>query len=277
MKTLYISDLDGTLLGQDVQLSENTITILNELIKNGLMFSIATARSIASVKPILKRLTINLPVVLMNGVCIYDLWREEYINIEPLSITSIDYLLFVIKQHKLMGFVYVIKDGQLFTYYETLGTSSMQEFYKERVKKYQKQFIQVENFSMLREEPIIYFTLMDHKENLEPIYGIFKQYNELNCVFYKDNYSQDLWYLEIFSKNASKYHALCFLRNYLSLDSIVSFGDNRNDLALFEASDHKYAVANAVTELKDRADAVIGSNTDDGVAMWLKENLLHNL
>lgn len=52
---------------------------------------------------------------------------------------------------------------------------------------------------------------------------------------------------------ASKYHAVQFLRSYLNVDQIICFGDNRNDLPLFEASDHKIAVGNAVVELQAKA------------------------
>ena len=85
MKTLYISDLDGTLLGPNASLSKRTINILNDLLHKGVLFTIATARSIKSVKYILKDLNITLPMILMNGVCIYDPLKRDYIKVESLS------------------------------------------------------------------------------------------------------------------------------------------------------------------------------------------------
>ena len=41
---------------------------------------------------------------------------------------------------------------------------------------------------------------------------------------------------------------------------------------MFEISDECYAVENAVEELKKISTGIIGSNEDDGVAKWLKEN-----
>lgn len=273
MRTLYISDLDGTLLQPNVELSEKTITILNDLIKQGMLFSVATARSIASAKTILKDVAIAMPIILMNGVCIYDLGKDKYIKVETFSDESIALLMSVISSNKLKGFAYTIKDGKMATYYEDLEAKPLRDYYEERVNKYQKQFTQVEDFTSLAKEPLIYFSLLDRKELLEPIYHIVEAIPDLNCVFYKDNYSPDWWYLEIFSKHASKYHAVLYLRTYLNLDSIVCFGDNRNDLPLFEASDHRLAVANAVAELKEKADEVIQSNIEDGVAIWLKKNV----
>ena len=46
MKTLYISDLDGTLLTPDACLSERSTQLLQQLSAEGVLFSCATARSI---------------------------------------------------------------------------------------------------------------------------------------------------------------------------------------------------------------------------------------
>ena len=48
MNTLYISDLDGTLLTNDARLSEFSRAVLRELIADGLSFSVASARSVVS-------------------------------------------------------------------------------------------------------------------------------------------------------------------------------------------------------------------------------------
>ncbi len=273
MKTLYISDLDGTLLHPNIQVSRQSARIINDLIKQGMLFSIATARTIASVKPILKDVNIEVPIVLMNGVCIYDLQREDYVRIEVLPPASICQLMSFISEYHLKGFAYTIKNGIMSTYYEDLNTKALKKFYQERVDRYQKQFTQIDAFSKLAEEPLVYFSLLDSYQKLEPLYQSLGGNPDLNFVFYKDNYSPDLWYLEIFSRTASKYHAVQYLRSYLSLDRIVCFGDNRNDLPLFEAADYKIAVANAVAELKENADRIIGYNHQDSVALWLMENV----
>ncbi|MDD6345728.1 MAG: HAD hydrolase family protein, partial [Oscillospiraceae bacterium] len=63
MKTLFISDLDGTLLNSNAEISENTALIINSLIKKGLHFTVATARSERTAIPMTSCLDINVPRV----------------------------------------------------------------------------------------------------------------------------------------------------------------------------------------------------------------------
>lgn len=274
MKTLYISDLDGTLLNKDATLSTYTIDTINDLIKKGLNFSVATARSVATVKHILAPLNLTIPVVLMNGVVIYDLITEQYININYLTKSGLDYVNWALTSFSLSGFIYEIKDNTLCTYYEQLHNKAMKEFHDERVLLYNKRFVQVEDFKDIISEHTIYVTLMDTKERLELVYQQLRNHPELSIAFYKDIYSkEDSWYLEIFSVNASKFNGVAYLRNHMNFEKIVGFGDNTNDLPLFKACDTSCAVKNAVETVKDVANFVIDSNEENGVANYLRSQL----
>lgn len=273
MKTLFISDLDGTLLNKNAELSIYTIDTLNTLIKEGMNFTVATARSAATAVNILKELHLSLPVILMNGVLIYDLSAGRYTSIEYMTPDSLNFIYKVLKEFKLNGFLYEVKDHKLSTYYEKLSNKGQQDFYEERVKKYRKVFTRVDSFSQVDPQHIIYLSLLDTREHLEGAYQVLKNRTGIALAYYKDVYSdEELWYLEIFDVNATKYNAVQTLRKTRGFDKVVGFGDNSNDLPLFQACDETCAVANAKEELKAAASQVIGSNTEDGVANWLRRN-----
>jgi Cof subfamily protein (haloacid dehalogenase superfamily) len=277
LKTLYISDLDGTLLNQNVELSDFTINTLNQLINQGVHFTVATARTIASVSSIMAPVALNLPVILMNGVLIYDLPSKKYINTKYLPANSITHILPILKDHNLTGFLYEVKDHKLATYYERLETKALQDFHDERVNRYQKPFTKVDSFADVDPQHIIYFSLMDTKERLEPVYQALEGNSTIATAFYKDIYSKEnIWFLEVFSAAATKYNAAMYLRETLGYDKVIGFGDNVNDLPLFQACDVTCAVANAREEVKKAASHVIESNLSDGVPRFMIEHLLTN-
>lgn len=85
LDTLYISDLDGTLLTPECKVSDETASALNTMIANGLFFTVATARSASSAAPLLEKLNLRLPVILMNGVVIYDMEKREPVSVCPIE------------------------------------------------------------------------------------------------------------------------------------------------------------------------------------------------
>ena len=74
------------------------------------------------------------------------------------------------------------------------------------------------------------------------------------------------------SRTLVKEHAIAKLLKILSVekDRSVGVGDGYNDVHLFNAVGYKVAMGNAVPELKARADIIIGSVKEDGLAQYLK-------
>ncbi len=112
--------------------------------------------------------------------------------------------------------------------------------------KYYKTFEQVHDFSRIIHNQIIYFTLIEEYDTLMPVYTSLKELQGIDITFYKDIYDECLWYLEAHSTKASKYNAVKYLREHYHFEKIIGFGDNYNDIPLFEACDECYAVSNAV-------------------------------
>lgn len=273
MKTLYISDLDGTLLNSNAELSPYTIETINGLIEKGMEFTIATARTAATVTHILAPLNLSVPVILMNGVIQYNIQQKEYLNTFYLSRETAEVILNTARQYGLTGFLYRIKDNRLETYYEELTNNGMTEYYTERKVKFNKVFTQVENLLTAAGDHSIYYAMLDKYEALLPAYEVYRNLPGVATAFYQDNYNKEgMWFLEVFSLHGTKYNAAMSLRQSLGYDRVVCFGDNLNDLPMFKASDTACAVGNAKEEVKAAANHVIKCNTENGVARWLSEN-----
>jgi Cof subfamily protein (haloacid dehalogenase superfamily) len=262
------------LLNANAELSGYTVQTLNRLIDNGVHFTVATARTAATCVCMLERVKINVPVVLMNGVLVYDIAARQYVKKEVLLKEKTEQILFAMKKVGQTGLMYSLCGNRLLTYYEHIASDALRSFINERVEKYNKRFVQTDNFAKADTE-IIYFCYMDTRERIHRLYEQIKPISGLCIEKYQDIYSDcDLWYMEVFSGAASKCKAVLFLREKYGFDRVIGFGDNLNDLSLFAGCDECYAVGNAKPEVKEIATAVIGSNTQDGVARWLEQNLL---
>lgn len=271
MKRLFVSDLDGTLLNEDAKISDVTADIINRELEKGLSFTISTARTPTTALKIIECLNLKLPVMMMNGVLIYDMEKKIYLQKEVMDETTIMVLLGLIKTKGLNCFLYGLEENQFVAYYDSVDSTSLNYFRNERIMKYNKKFTEVEDLSLIAGKDIIYCMLREPKEKLEGLYRELSVVKGVKTEFYSDIYSDEYYMLEIYSEHASKKEAISYLRMMGSYDSIVGFGDNLNDMALADACDYFYAVSNAHPEIQNMADAVIPSNVENGVAQFIEQ------
>lgn len=265
MRTLYVSDLDGTLLRSDERTSDFTNAVVNELVEKGLLFSYATARSYHTAHKVTRGLYVGIPLIIYNGAFIMDnatgkILLSNYFQGEA------DGILSELLAGGVYPIVYAFIDGkEKFSFIESKCSERAKQFLATR-----KGDIRTRAVSRVEElfcGDIFYFTCIDEWQKLEPFYERYR--GRHHCVYQKEFYSKDQW-LEIMPREASKSRAVLKLKEYLCCDRVVAFGDGANDIDMFEIADESYAVGNAVDELKAVATGVIESNDSDGVAKFLK-------
>lgn len=268
MKTLYVSDLDGTLLRSNETTSEYTNETINKLVDEGMIFSYATARSFQTSHKVTKGLNAKIPLIIYNGAMVVDNNDGEFL-IKNFFGPEIEEVLTDLFENEVYPIVYAFINGEeKFSYIKDKNTEGMQQFVNSR--KNDKRDNPVLGKEELCKGEMFYITCIDEKGKLEPLYDKYK--DTYHCVFQIDIYTKHQW-LEIMPKAASKANAIKQLKEHLGCDKLVVFGDGKNDIDMFELADEAYAVENAVDELKEVATAVIGSNNEDGVAKWLEENI----
>ncbi len=266
-KTLYISDLDGTLLCSNDRLSDYTKDIINKLIDNGVAFSYATARSLTSASVVTDGLTLNLPVIVNNGGFIVNPSTGERLVKKTFNQEHATAVSAFLNRNNLYPLVYSFIDGrERVSWLSGSENYGMTHYLSNR--KGDKRLRQVDSLDELYKGEVFYFTCIGDQQPLTKIYDHFSKESYCNTHVQQELYRTEYW-CEIMPKNATKANAILKLKELLKCDTVVCFGDAINDISMFNLSDECYAVANAIDELKEKATAVIGSNEDNGVARWL--------
>lgn len=271
MKTLYVSDLDGTLLTSDMKISENSLNIINTLINEGMIFTYATARSISSASIVAKGLSTKHPIIAYNGAFIVEPESRKIMAKEDFNRTQTEVVKEILYQNHISPLVYSFVEGKERVSWIPNEENEGKRHYIDS-RKGDKRLRSVALEEELYDGDVFYFTCIGGKEELEPAYQILKDNENYTCTFQPEIYRDEYW-LEIMPRKATKANAILKLKELLGCDKIVSFGDAINDIPMFQISDECYAVENAVEELKKMATAVIESNNNDGVAKWLNVHL----
>ncbi|MCD7777537.1 MAG: HAD family hydrolase [Clostridiales bacterium] len=268
---LFMTDLDGTLLNDKKEITKKSADILNSLTEKGLKLSISTARTPATLEGILSGLKLSYPLCCMNGAAIYDMKKEKYIRFYPLKSEFVYRLIEICRQVGISPFIHIIKDNRLYVCYENTESKAAEDFHREREGLRLKTYIHAPYSPNFGEA--VYFTLLAEERKIREILAEIEREGlskALGLNFYGDIYNKGFYYLEICDKMASKKTGLHFLKEYSGAEEVYAFGDNLNDLPMLEEADLCFAVENAVDEVKNFCHRVIGKNTEDSVALTIK-------
>ena len=267
-RTLYVSDLDGTLLRRDQTLSPRTCRILNRLTGAGMIFSFATARSAVTARRVTRGLSGAFPIIVYNGVFLLDhrdgrtLWSCRFSPSERERIAAL------LQGYGIEPIVYATPGGrEAFSYLPERLSEPARAFV--RTRRGDPRDRPLRDPARLLEGDPFYFTCIGEAGRLAAAYEELKR--EFYCTFQRDIYDGAPW-LEIMPRGASKAAAVTRLKAMLGCERVVSFGDAVNDLPMFAVSDECYAVENADPRLRAAATGIIPGSEADGVAEWLLEH-----
>lgn len=270
-KTLYVTDLDGTLLNRRDRINPESIKVINGLVKEGMLFTYATARSLVSATVVTQGLSMDIPIIAYNGAFIIHPSTGEILSKESFAEEEADRVMEVLEEYGISVLVYAYVEGvEKVSWLVSRENEGIRRYLS--LRKGDRRLRPVATREELYQGDKFYFTCIGEREELQPVYDIFSRNAGFRCIIQQELYRPE-YFCEIMPAGATKAKAILKLKKLWNCDRVVSFGDAVNDIPMFEISDECYAVENAVEELKAIATGVIGSNEEDGVAEWLKENV----
>ena len=280
-RTLYVTDLDGTLLNAESRVSERTAEILNSLVERGVMFTPATARTPATVQPLLSGIRQSvytgasgevhpLPAIVMTGA---GEWNRDSRTFEScITIPEEDALKIrdVFAADGLNPFVYCLSGNSFLNVYHPAAMTSRENgFYQERRHLELKRFHLDQQPS--RWDSVALFFAIGPVKMVEHLVAELNGATSCAAAWYPDVFMPETGLIDIYAPGVSKASAVRAMARKVEADEVVVFGDNLNDLSMIKAAGIGVAVGNAVQGLKDEADYVTVSNNEFAVAKIIEK------
>lgn len=268
-KTLYVSDLDGTLLDRNSCLSEESISTLNYLINEcGVNFTIATARTPATVVGIMERVNTQLPFIVMNGAATWDNSGRRFISTSPFDNYTIEKVCNIFEAHGLNPMVYRRNGNSIEVHHCGQFSLQEQEFVEERKRLHKTFHLNDQAYKVNDNEALLIFAMNDYSR-LKPIYDDVIKHVDCSSVCYHDIFDPSAGLMETYAPGVSKAVAVRRLADEIGADRLIVFGDNRNDIPMMKIADYAVAPENAVDEVKAVANEVIEPNHTHSVARFI--------
>jgi hypothetical protein len=274
MRTLFISDLDGTLLTPDVCVSPRSAQIISSLTEKGTLFTCATARTPATVVPLLSHTHISLPAIVITGAALYDVNQRRYLDVHFINADALQAINQAFADEGLTPFIYALPDDGndvLQVYVNSAQfTPYQQKFIDDRSNLPLKHFnINTAPPATLANRHILFFA-MGNVANIERAAAVLSNGVDCHVSCYRDTYDRNIGLLEILASGVSKASAVAKMKAHVGADRLVVYGDNLNDLPMMAVADEAVAVDNALPQVKDAATTTIAANTADAVALHIK-------
>jgi Cof subfamily protein (haloacid dehalogenase superfamily) len=277
IKALAI-DLDGTTLLPDTTLGERTKHCLKRLISEGIQIIFATGRAIEASEKYRNAINAEGPMVFFNGAEVADVPSGKILQTNLINMDVVDFGIDVARS---MGIHYQV--------YLPAGISP--ETGKENSK--------IKWETLLIEKPSPQADLYQNHTGIIPVVKDLKSIAALpdfkGCLKgmfiaepslhdeirqrMKERFGDQInvirsfpTFLEVLNAGVSKGEGLKTAMRYRGLkpEEVIAFGDEENDLSMFEVAGYSGAPENARENIRDKADFIYGSNEEEGLAVYLE-------
>ncbi|MCM1162503.1 MAG: Cof-type HAD-IIB family hydrolase [Roseburia sp.] len=249
--TLLLFDLDGTLLRSDKTISPKTIAVLDECRKQGLLIGVSTSRSEQNSMGFLAEL--NPDILISSGGALVKK-QTEYIYKAEFSKEETKEMIAVAR--KTCGNACEITIDTVKEHYWN---------YKIDPKKIDQSwgdsiYTDFSDFSQCALKMCVEIFDKDKVEQLK------SALSNCDCIKFSDGD----WY-KFTKKGVTKETAIIKTCNACRFrpEEIIAFGDDYADIGMLELCGLGVAMGNGVNEVKNRADITIGTNDEDGIAVFL--------
>jgi Cof subfamily protein (haloacid dehalogenase superfamily) len=270
-------DLDGTLLNNENEISEENIKAIKFAQDNGIEVVISTGRAHFDVQKICVSSGISPIVIGTNGATIHSKNGKciSSITVPKHHVESIlswlhegNYYYEVFTDQS----IYCIKGRreQFQNEIDRLKKTDLDNEMRELVEVAKRQFdqfgyVMVDHYNEIVQQPGEVYNILACSFDKKKLTEAWNKYNECNELMVVSSADHNI---EITSRSASKGLALeklVFLMNG-TLEQSMAIGDSNNDLSMFEKVRYSVAMGNAKDDIKAMCTMTTLSNDENGVA-----------
>ena len=274
--SLILSDLDGTLFHDDKSISAYSKQIIAEAQKRGILFGVCTSRAKVNAVKFLDGIKPDILITNGGGLVTVEMPKQDWHD--SVRHPADDCHPELVSESVIYSCEFTVEEIRTLikTTFEVCGPDAVLSvdnehgLYCNTKEELGDKYWTHTDFADFNETAMKMCIETLDREKIEKIassIGIEK-------IDYLP-FSDIPWY-KLSKKNATKEKAIEALCSHLKITpaQIVAFGDDFNDIGMLKLCGKGIAMANAIDEVKQISDGVCKSNEQDGVAAWIKENLL---
>ncbi|WP_304509764.1 HAD hydrolase family protein [Anaerotignum sp.] len=251
---LFVSGFDGAIYGEKIGITPYSIFELNQLLRDGMAFTIATERTPASLMADIGMIHLKLPVIAMDGAVLYDMKERRYLACQGLSKEMTERIETFLNELDLHYFLNVVWQDVLLIYYHDFKNEEEKKLYQQLRLSPHRNYVYG---GRPEEGTVVYLLLVIKNEMADYVTDKLTEMDttgELLFLRDKSETPEDYCHLKIYHKNATKEYMMNKLLETMPQKKTVVFGSNKNDVSMMKVADLAFATANATEDAVTAAD-----------------------
>lgn len=272
--TIYVCDLDGTLLGSDGTLSEFSRAGLNRLLDAGVQLAVASARGVPAFRSKLAGVDLRLRAIELNGAFVSELESGRHLAASLLTEAEACAALGTILATGVDPVVSSWDGDRDRVHFGSRMNESIGWYVDEKRAYDDPRLTPCSDLAAVgRREQVAQITTFAPLAEAEELAGRLQEaIGEGATVHGAENVYWPQW-IELTAQHRYAQKGAAVPSMLAACDmpnaAVIAFGDHLNDLGLFAAATHSVAPANAHPDVLEWADEIVASNDDDGVVRYL--------
>ncbi|WP_145524918.1 Cof-type HAD-IIB family hydrolase [Yersinia vastinensis] len=265
MYKLLALDLDGTLLNKENEISAQNISAIKQVINWNTIVVLCSARPVHAMAAVIHNTELEHIIryyVSFNGAWVYDKAENKDLHFIPLSAYDLKMMTSLLAENKF--------PHHFFTRDKIISTSNhINEYTKYESELFNMEIEISDVVNTVQRNDIVKVSIVGSTDFINGVVNKIDRKFHQHFSLSKTSHH----YYEMMAQGISKGSALNYLCRHLNItaQSVVSMGDQENDISMFQFSAVGVAMGNASDFVKSRADRVSLDNNQHGVAFAINQ------
>ncbi|MDR1606611.1 MAG: Cof-type HAD-IIB family hydrolase [Streptococcaceae bacterium] len=285
MIQMIVSDMDGTLLNDEMEMSLENISAIKKAQAAGLTVVVATGRSIEEAAPILHGADIHCWFVTSNGAQIFDQKGNNLLTV-GIEADKLAAVMAILRDHRIYFELFTDQGG--FTENIETRLASVAQWLKSTAPNLSEAeafeiaeshmatlpINAIDNFDRVLENPnLTVIKIFAMSQIDDPALLLAKtELAQLSGLFVTSSGANNIEVNHLAAQKGQSLQKVAEMHG-IALENVAALGDNFNDMSMIKAAGLGIAMENAEAEVKEIAQHVTRTNTENGVAYAVEQIL----
>lgn len=264
-------DLDGTLLTPQKTILPETVAALQEAQQQGKHVLLVTGRHHITARPYHHSLSLRTPAICCNGTYLYDFAQQQVLEADPLRHDQASQICDLMAHWRINGMLY--GDNVMLYEHPEAHVRRFARWTETLPDALKPQIIHTPSLKMALQDLQAVWKFALASADTALLHAFAQDVEQQLGITGEWSWEDQVDFAQIGNSKGQRLQRWVEAQG-LSMENVIAFGDNHNDLSMLTRAGLGVAMGNSEEAIRQQADLITTSNSEPGIAAVLREYVL---